>query len=726
VEEYKRPKFRVQLDAPAEAPRLDDEVEVPGKATAYTGAAVGGAQVKWNVVRQVRFPIWCWWARWRYPFSSSEQIIAYGTAVTEANGSFSITFTAKPDLSILPEDEPVFSYRIHADVTDTTGETRSDEHVVRAGYTALEAAVGAEAWQTPEREVELTVTTQSIDGQAEPAAGTIQVYMLKQPEEVIRADLGSTDSEPDQSDPRNWELAELLSEHSFQTDTQGLATLAVALEAGVYRAILNTQDRFGEPVTAQHTIHVVDRAASDFSVPLANHFAAPRWSVEPGESFMALWATGYDSGRAYVELECRGELLKAGWTDPNRTQELIEQEVTEYMRGGFTLRVTYVRENRAYLNERIVDVPWTNKQLTLQWERFRSLLEPGQEEVWTAVITGPDATRAVAEMVAGMYDASLDQYLKHYWPQGFSGFRRESPRLYSRFENSALSFRSVVSDWSTDYLSVEFSYRRFPYEIVSPYFVGYAAGGGAAPPPMGRGGDTPPYSEASPSPNSATTYMDSGGPYSEQQSGAGKADWETGPDLDQVSARKNLDETAFFFPHLISDASGVVRIEFTMPEALTEWKFMGFAHDNELRSGFLTGTTVTAKDLMIQPNPPRFVREGDVIEFTVKVSNQSAARQTGKVSLTLADARTLEPRDEALGNMSPEQTFDVPSQESRTYSWRLSVPDDCDFLTYKAVGATTRLSDGEEGYLAVLSRRILVIESLPLPIRGPQTKEFEF
>jgi len=209
-------------------------------------------------------------------------------------------------------------------------------------------------------------------------------------------------------------------------------------------------------------------------------------------------------------------------------------------------------------------------------------------------------------------------------------------------------------------------------------------------------------------------------------SAGGQTAAEPGPDLSQVSARTNLDETAFFFPHLVSDAEGVVRMEFTMPEALTQWKFLGFAHDRQMRSGFLTDTTVTAKDLMVEPNPPRFVREGDVIEFTVKVTNRSAARVTGKVMLTLSDARTLGVRDEALGNTSPEQDFDVPSQESRTCSWRLTVPDGCEMLIYKAVGATTRLSDGEQGYLPVLSRRILVIESLPLPIRGPQTKEFEF
>ncbi len=201
---------------------------------------------------------------------------------------------------------------------------------------------------------------------------------------------------------------------------------------------------------------------------------------------------------------------------------------------------------------------------------------------------------------------------------------------------------------------------------------------------------------------------------------------EAAPDLSKVAARKNLNETAFFFPHLLADADGTVKIEFTMPEALTEWKFMGFAHDRELRSGFLTDKAVTAKDLMVEPNPPRFVREGDTVEFTVKVSNQTAAQQTGRVRLTFADARTLQPVDAELGNKVLEQSFDIPSKESRSFSWRISVPDGMDFLAYKAVGATESLSDGEEGYLPVLSRRILVSESLPLPVRGKQTKDFEF
>ncbi len=205
-----------------------------------------------------------------------------------------------------------------------------------------------------------------------------------------------------------------------------------------------------------------------------------------------------------------------------------------------------------------------------------------------------------------------------------------------------------------------------------------------------------------------------------------KADETAAPDLSNVSARKNLNETAFFFPNLVSGEDGTVRVEFTMPEALTEWKFMGFAHDNDLRSGLISGTTVTAKDLMVQPNPPRFLREGDVVEFTVKISNQSPTSQNGTARLTFADARTGQEVDVQLGNQDRDKEFDIPAGESKSLAWRLSVPDGLGPITYKAVGSTGRLSDGEEGLIPVLSRRILVTESLPLPIRGKQSKKFEF
>ncbi|MEN6429081.1 MAG: alpha-2-macroglobulin family protein [Phycisphaerales bacterium] len=709
VEEYKRPKFYVELTPPEEAPRLNEQVVVPGVATAYTGASIGGAEVEWRVVRGVRYPEWAWWARW-YATSESQQI-AHGTAVTASDGSFSIEFTAKPDLSVLEEDEPVFQYTVYADVTDTSGETRSANRTVSAGYTALQATLSAADWQTPASPAEFTITTESLDGEPEPAQGTVRIYALKEPEAVVRPSLLAGSSRPNTSDPQTWELAGLVEERAFTTDATGWVAVSTTLGAGAYRAVLETQDRFGKAVTAQETITVVDPQANEFVVPIPNYFEAPTWSVEPGETFTAVWGTGYDAGRAYVEIECRGEVLRAWWTESGRTQETITQEVTESMRGGFTLRVTYVRENRAYVSQQIVNVPWTNKDLSISWEHFTSLLEPGQRETWTAVITGADARKAVAEMVAGLYDASLDQYLAHDWIHKFSGFRSESSRLSSQFENAAVTFSTIYHDWSVHYLSASLTYRHFPDAIVTFYYPYWGRGGVAS-----RGGGSTDSSANDSAPFSETP--------TEQKSEEVTAD--SSVDLSTVTARTNLNETAFFFPHLVSDSEGVVRMEFTMPEALTEWKFLGFAHDTQMRSGYLTGTTVTAKDLMVEPNPPRFVREGDVIEFTVKVTNQSAARVQGKVALTMSDAWTLESRDEALGNNTPERDFDVPSKESRTLSWRLTIPDGCEFLIYKAVGATTRLSDGQEGYLPVLSRRILVTESLPLPIRGPQTKEFEF
>ena len=146
---------------------------------------------------------------------------------------------------------------------------------------------------------------------------------------------------------------------------------------------------------------------------------------------------------------------------------------------------------------------------------------------------------------------------------------------------------------------------------------------------------------------------------------AGEPPAEQQIDLSKVSARTNLNETAFFFPTCVSDKDGRVTMKFTMPEALTEWKFMGFAHDSQMRGGSISDTAVTSKDLMVEPLPPRFVREGDVLEFTVKVTNQSPTRQAGTVRLTLSDARTLEPVDDQLDNTNSDRSFDIPSQAVR-------------------------------------------------------------
>ena len=163
-----------------------------------------------------------------------------------------------------------------------------------------------------------------------------------------------------------------------------------------------------------------------------------------------------------------------------------------------------------------------------------------------------------------------------------------------------------------------------------------------------------------------------------------------------------------------------------MPEGLGRWRFLGFAHDAAMRHGSLEGETITSKDLMVQPNPPRFLREGDVLDFTVRISNQSDREQSGMAQLALTDASTDKDVNAALGLVVPEQSFVIPAKQSRTLSWRLTVPDGCGFLRYKALATCENLSDGEEGWLPVLSRRVLVTDSMSLPIRGAGTKHFTF
>ncbi len=798
VEEYKRPKFEVTLDAPKTAAKLSEKVSLTGHATSYTGAAVDGALVKYRVVREVRMP-W-WWGWWRGGgWGGQSQDIAHGTAVTASDGSFQIEFVAAPDRKVPEKDEPTFVFSVHADVTDTTGETRSTERAIRVGYVALEALLSADEWQTKDAPVELTVTTKTLDGEPQVAEGSVKIYELQAPATVQRAPIiggpapylneqGEGEPAKDLSNPNNWPLGKVVAERGFTTDTNGMAKLSFKLAAGAYRAVLETQDRFGKQVTGRLPLQVLDPGATKLAIKIPHLLAAPDWEVQPGEEFTAVWGTGYEAGRAFVEIEHRGRMIQRCWTRPGQTQQQIKMAVTEGMRGGFTVHVTQVRANRAYLDSRRVSVPWRNKELDLKWEHFVSKLQPDQKETWTVEIRSPKSEvrnlsegrgevarpsapeKAVAEMVATLYDESLDAFAPLDWPHRFSVFREDiSTVQQEQFGNLPKQFYLVLGRWPNENKNVPITYRHFPTELTANlwgygYFRTAKAVGltssrfaeeptmlGAAVPangPVPVTGTPPPATALAMNGVSVGQIGGMGGRFGGEGT---KQPLAPNVDLNNVTARKNLNETAFFFPQLLSDSNGVVRMTFTMPEALTRWHFLGFAHDRQVRSGFLEGHAVTAKDLMVQPNPPRFLREDDTIEFTVKVSNQTEKPLDGAVTLSFSSALNGESADGLLrvqpvgqasspvsrtardanprsaGSLSHvEQSFSIPAKQSRSFAWRLHVPDGCGFLTYKTVGAAGNMSDGEEGYLPVLSRRILVTESLPLPIRGPATKKFAF
>ncbi len=266
VEEYKRPKFQVTLEAPKAAPKLGAKVQLEGKAMAYTGAAVGGAKVRYHVVRQVRYPDWWGWWHWWQPVQTAGQEIAHGTAATGPDGAFAVEFTARPDLSVPEKDEPTFEFAVSADVTDTTGETRSAQRNIQVGYTALRATLAAGEWLTDEKPLEITVSTQTLDGEGQRAEGGLKIYRLKQPEKVQRPSLFGPrpvrvaappgPSDPDRN-PNSWELGAVVAEEGLTTDLAGKAHVSAKLAAGAYRAKFETQDRFGKKVVAWLPLQVL-------------------------------------------------------------------------------------------------------------------------------------------------------------------------------------------------------------------------------------------------------------------------------------------------------------------------------------------------------------------------------------------------------------------------------------------------------------------------------------
>ena len=751
VEEYKRPKFQVKLAAAAGDVVLDRDVTLTGTSTTYTGLPVAGAKVRYRVEREMRFPDWCRWFFPWLPFGGSAANIARGTAVTDANGAFTVTFPAKPDRTVPRESAPVFTYSVKADVTDAAGETRSDERRVSAGYAAIEAALSAEKWQEvgmagEPASVAITLATHSLDGDPRAAGGTLKIFKLVQPAEVARGDAfepaphpmpmprrrggrpGAISPKPpvsDPSDPETWAAGDVVFTETVRTDPATGKVLATAkLPAGIYRAEFEVAQS-DPPVKARRTIEVIDPNATRYPVKRPFLLTAQRLSAEPGSEFRAIAGTGYDRGRMLVEVSQSGKTLARFWTEPGRTQWPIAVKVGEEHRGGFSIRAWLVRDGRLHAETLTVDVPWTNKQLSIAWERFTRRVEPAAQEVWRAKIKAAGAADGpvAAEMVATLYDQSLDALAAHDWPNGLGNlFRRGWDHRYNAFSNGGLTLNQIGGGWEMRYEPVEITYREFRDE----FGPGGRVFGGRRMLGMQRGMMPEMAAMAAPAEAGMDAAKDEGfATNGILRKAGGRGDAEGPPPAASRAAppppRKNLAETAFFLPTLTSGADGVVTIEFTLPDTLTTWQFKSLAHDAALRSGTLLDTCVAAKDLMVEPMPPRFLREGDVVEIPVKVSNRSTGRLSGAVQFELADARTGVARDELVAT-ARSQPFDLAAGESKPVFFTVKVAEGTETLRYLATGSAGRASDGEEAFLPVLSKRVLVTETVPITVRGPGDK----
>lgn len=775
VEDYKRPKFEVGFDPVKETYRLNDTVSVQGKAVAYAGSNVDGAKVAWRVVREARFPWLPWWyRRWWFPVQSETMEIANGTATTDAEGKFVVKFAALPDRSIAKDQKPEFSYTVYADVTDLTGETQSNQTAVSVGYVSMQASVAANNGPLNENGLDLDslklfkLTTNNLNGEAVAATGKLKVELLRSPNKIFLPRLwGPTDKRSmteaefkkafpmmawsNEDEPASWAAERTVLEESFDTGTSKDVVLGkVKLVPGWYLVTLTTQDRFGEKVELKQVFKGISLSGKTLPQPAVCVLAGQKLAqpFEPGQVVPLQFFTSEKTAHVLLEIEKDGVTLRRKWL--NVKEMAVENfPVAEPHRGNLSYHYSIAMYNRSENSAGTISVPWSNKDLTIEYGTFRDKLLPGQQEEWVVKIKGPKGDKVAAEMVAGMYDASLDAFAPNAWGlnvwptswQRFSyqsgGFSVEQAQqlTYPSRPSSDPDYRQYRGlNWFNWYLYENYGIRiRGSRKDAMNYYIDGVAVE-AAPAPMMKMKEEAMSADQIkqlPTRNVDALAATAAGMAAADSAQGGDGNPPTAQkpltDLSQVKVRTNLNETVFFFPHLMTDAEGNVVVKFKMNEALTRWKFLGLASNADLQIGTTSREVVTQKDLMVVPNPPRFFREFDEIEFSAKVSNLTEKALTGEAKLELVNALTGEKLNWTALTTAPQQVgFTADGKQSARLAWRFRVPDiaEVPVIEHTVVASAGAFSDAERSAAPVLSNRMLVTETLPLPVRGKQTKEF--
>lgn len=759
VEEYKRPKFYVDYEPIKGTYKVNDKIKVTGVAKAYAGNNIDGATVKYRVVREPRF-IYPWlFRRWWQP-PSEEMEIAHGEAKTDKDGKFIVEFTAIPDLKIEKKFEPVFNYTVYADVTDINGETRSGEKSVSVSYKSLilvstiPAALPADSLES------LSIRTENMNGEFEPAIVKVSVNKLKEEKRLIRDRYWSRpdqfvmtkdeyiknfpyDEYDDESDFKSWEKGtEVLSMTDSASENSKFkihpALGGTKFSPGFYIIEMSTKDKNGEEVKDIKYIELFDEKSNQLNRPDYLWTGTKKTVVEPGETAKVELGTAADN-LFVVHQVGRGSDSRLTTNDYNfitlsKQKKIFSFDATEKDRGGYGTSWMFVKHNRFYQLNQTISVPWTNKELTIEYATYRDKTLPGSEEKWKVKITGYKKEMAAAEMLAAMYDASLDQFVTHYWnkpaiwPCCYGSFSWNGSQNFVQVQSA----QRYIDEQQEKYVDKRYDYL---FNEAGEYFGGDFIGGNVRKMKMALPSVIVTDREAM----EPGAYKAQAGVLTEEKRKEGyKQDGDilvigeivkkktTGQDP-SVKIRKNFNETAFFLPDLKTDSTGAIEFSFTMPEALTKWKFMALAHTKEAAFGSSTKEIVTQRELMVQPNAPRFLREGDKMEFSSKIVNLSDKELTGTAELQLFDATTNQSVDGWFRNSFPNQYFTVAAGQSEAVKFPIEVPYLFNkALVWRIVAKAGNYSDGEENAMPVLTNRMLVTETMPLPMRGSGTKNFTF
>ena len=750
VEEYKRPTFEVTWKDPPEPLRLNRPARLTGEARYYFGLPVASGNVRWRVTRTPQFPWWFWWRGWVHGGGAKTETVAAGSSALQADGTFTLAFTPAADERLARERKGLtYVYAVDADASDEGGETRSASRSFRLGFVSVEARIEMPGgFLLAGTKEDIQVTRTSLDGVPRPGRGAWRIVRLVQPESpLLPADLppdppgtaeGTVRTQGDALRPRwetnyspdqvmaSWKDGPTVAQGDTTHDTKGVARIAVAgLAPGAYRLIYETQDEFGAKYEAPKEFVVA--GSREAPLALAAVLFVEETSVPVGGTARLLAASGLPAQTMLFEIDRNGRTVERRTLLAGQSPAVIELPIAEKDRGGFGVRLTVLRDHQMMTLSQTIFVPWDDKELKVSYTTFRDRLRPGQSETWTVKVEGPKGApleKAAAELLAYMYDRSLDAFVPHHPPSVLSLYPTRTQTVWSKSSLGWNGFQYVRGQFPSlpGYPSLR------PDEL--KLYGGYAMGGpgrrGVY--AMAKAGAL--ADNAAPAPASAPAREQAADLRSRSNVGAkekeedkGRADASPG-----VVLRSNFSETAFWKPQLLTGADGSASIEFTVPDSVTSWNVWVHAVTKDLKAGSLQKETKSVKELMVRPYVPRFFREGDQADLKVVVNNASEKGLSGRVTLDILDTATSQSALAEFGLSRDAATlpFSAAKGAGADVTFHLSAPKRVGSYAIEARAVSGEFSDGERRPVPVLPGRMQLAQSRFAALRGGEKRTLTF
>lgn len=706
VEEYKRPTFEITFPKVNEKYNWGDTVVVKASAKTYAGIPVQGAKVTYQVTR--RNQLWWWGA------GSTGQLVKTDSCVTREDGTFDVEIPLEASLSGKDEADMsdfmriarFFNFEVSAIVTDISGE--SHEGVMSLPLGTKPTILTVNLPKRIETDSLKTVTFAYRNASGMPISNRLK----------YRIDKGE------------WKDAEANAPVSIKEYASSSASSSLVWKSGVHQLeAICGQDTLQQKFTlfSMKDTHPVE-PTTEWYYQTAKTF--PR----DGKPVYIQVGSSENGAHIVYSIIAGNKLLEKGAWELGDSIVTLPFTYKEEYASGIVLNYSFVKQGKCYTRMMSIARPLPEKKLNIAWKTFRNRLTPGQKEEWTLKITTPEGKPAKAQLMSVLYDKSLDQIAPHSWNLSL-GFYQSLPNCYWKHN---LTFRSFYLNgvYPTKYydergLDVDkFDGKFFSYyaymQAVELSKLERSSGGTVESVRIQkdevvreeakviriRGSKMVRVAAAAPSANKVFDVVE------EMPQFAGGSGSDAELFLDQVQVRENLNETAFFYPALESDNNGNVAIRFTLPESVTTWKFMGLAHDKEMRNGLLVDEAVAQKTVMVQPNMPRFLREGDKSTIVVKLFNTSDKKVSGNARMQILDPET----NKVVWQKT--QNYSIDAEGSATISFDVQGLKEGVYIN-KVVAAGNGYSDGEQHYLPVLSNRELVVNTLPITLHQKGEQNFD-